>query len=261
MKQHHDETKAWLLLEHELDQWRKQKKTAALWWRDDDAQLPSAALDRLILLSQTAGIPVVIAAIPNKVDPSLKSSFDQGYNINVVQHGWSHENHAQPPEKKCEICDHRNPAVVSEELNRGLEILKDRFGPIFLPVLVPPWNRIGAKMKSHLQNWKFTGLSTFGIEKSIETGSGFKQVNTHIDLIDWEKDRRFIGSLSALDLITSHLQQQRRGQLPSTTTTGLLSHHLVHDEPVWEFLGTFFKVTAQHAAVKWQSGAQLFGRD
>ena len=32
---------------------------------------------------------------------------------------------------------------------------------------------------------------------------------------------------------------------------GLLTHHLVHDEAVWDFMNALFKSTARHPACRW----------
>jgi len=238
--------------------WRKDNVPATLWWRDDDAQMSCAQLDQLIQLSTTSKTPLVLATIPHGIDKSLSGKIVNTANITIVQHGWSHGNHAPPSEKKCELGDHRPLNDIEHELTTGAEILTQLFGEIFLPALVPPWNRIGTTVASQLKIFGFTGLSTFGDKKIVQTSTGFFQANTHVDLINWRGDRAFIGTGNALQKITTHLQKRRDGELDCNEATGILTHHLDHDEKLWRFLEEFFQFTGVHSAVKWQTGRQVF---
>jgi len=254
-----DVSNAWAALERELDKWRDKNLPATLWWRDDDAQLPSPQLDRLIQLSITSKTPLVLATIPHGVDVSLSEKIRKAAQISIVQHGWSHSNHAPPSEKKCELGDHRPLNNIERELTAGTEILIELFGDRFLPVLVPPWNRISANVTDQLESFGYVGLSTFGDRKTVQTSPGFCQANTHVDLINWRGTRAFIGTENAVRQITSHLQQRRCGRFPDNDATGILTHHLDHDEDLWRFLEDFFQFTAAHSAVQWQTGRQVFG--
>jgi len=253
-----DVSNAWAALERELELWRQDNTPATFWWRDDDAQKPSAQLDRLIQLSITSKTPLVLATIPHGVDDFLPEKIRNAANITIEQHGWSHTNHAQPSEKKCELGDHRCENDIEHELIAGAEILKKLFGHRFLPVLVPPWNRIGTTVASQLKIYGYLGLSTFGDKKSVPSTSGFIQANTHVDLINWKGDRAFIGTKTALKKITTHLHQRRCGELDRTQATGILTHHLDHEDDLWSFLEEFLKFTTAHSAVHWQTSHQVF---
>jgi len=231
-----------------------------LWWRDDDARLPCPHLDRLIELSAASATPLVLAAIPHDIDSSVKNTILTGPDISIVQHGWSHRNHAPASEKKCELGDHRDREKILQELSAGTEILTELFGLRFLPVLVPPWNRISARIAGHLQSCGFAGLSAFGTIPITPLPADFCQANTHVDLVDWKGHRGFIGTEKALHQITFHLQQRRSGQVPRDQVTGILSHHLVHDEELWRFLNLLFQFTTQHSAPQWLSGREVFMR-
>ncbi len=249
---------AWYVLERELDMWCREKKSASLWWRDDDAQQPCPQLDRLVRLCATSATPLVLATVPHRLDRSLSRLIDGVANISIVQHGWSHQNHAPASQKKCELGDHRTLSDIQHELVKGADILRRQFGDRFVPALVPPWNRISATVASHLETYGYVGLSTFGSKTMILTGTGFCQKNTHVDLINWRGNREFIGTGKALQQITSHLLQRREGHIPGNPATGILTHHLVHDEDLWHFLEAFFQFTSHHSAVQWQTGHQVF---
>ena len=52
----------WPDLMAEFDRWEEAGRVATLWWRDDDAVMPTARLGRL--LSIASGVPVSLAVIP-----------------------------------------------------------------------------------------------------------------------------------------------------------------------------------------------------
>lgn len=244
---------AWNALDQELEKWALQGKPATLWWRDDDMQFASPQLDRLVALSQTTRTPLIIAAIPHDIAPELQKLIKPTQHICVVQHGWCHKNHAPVSEKKHELGDHRPLPDIQKELSRGTEILGNLFGETYSSVLVPPWNRIGPQVKLHLADWGYKAVSTFG--NTQPDGRTIHQVNTHVDLINWRGDRRFVGTVPALAAITTHLHNRRTGAIALRETTGILTHHLVHDEALWEFLGELFEFTN---TASWQTGHQLF---
>lgn len=251
-----EKSDAWSALERELELWQQDQTTATLWWRDDDAQFPVAQLDRLIDLSGSTGTPLVLATIPEKVTPALKGKI--GPEITVVQHGWCHQNHAPPEEKKSEFGDHRPISDIQRDLDKGANILTELFGDRFLPILVPPWNRISNTVAGTLENLGYAGLSTFDTLKTEQVVPGLIQANAHVDLINWRGDRGFIGTESAVQQITSHLQQRRGGNIPRQEVTGILTHHLVHDQDLWQFLEELFALTSRTPAIQWQSGQEVF---
>ncbi len=249
---------AWHALEAELDMWRQENRPATLWWRDDDARTPSARLDQLIDLSAATKTPLVLATIPEGIDTSLAGLMQNKNSVSIVQHGWSHSNHAPSTEKKCELGDHRALEYIQRDLIRGLDVLSHLFGDSFVPVLVPPWNRISAQVAENLQQFGYSGLSIFGDRQIVQPAPGFCQANTHVDLINWRGDRGFTGTNITLDRITSHLQQRRNGQIPRGQITGILTHHLMHEADLWRFLESLFKLTANHSAAQWLTARQVF---
>jgi len=240
--------------------WRDEQKTATLWWRDDDAQLPSAQLDRLIDVSVTTQTPLVLATIPHGIDEILGNKAKASDLISIVQHGYAHTNHAPPSEKKCEFGNHRALDEMQQELIQGADVLTNIFGDRFIKVLVPPWNRISLSVAHALEGMGYVGLSTFGNALIVEPSPGFHQINTHVDLINWRGDRGFIGTINALQKITSHLYQRRSGHLPIEQPTGILTHHLVHDEELWQFLEEFLQLTSHNTEATWLTGSQVFNK-
>ena len=235
----------WEALDAELACWRDAGRTPAVWWRDDDAVEASAALDRLLGLAGRFDLPLVLAVVPAAAGEALAERLaGEPAGIGVVQHGYAHQNHAPAGIPKVELGPHRPAMIVVGELGTGWLALERLFGTRALPILVPPWNRIDPMFIPMLPEIGFRGLSTFGVRRRREPVTGMLQVNTHVDLVDWRGSRGFVGEEKALAGLTDGLRRQRlavpdpRGGEPEPI--GLLSHHLVMDEPGWGFLARLF---------------------
>src|SRR5581483_2461357 len=133
----------WHALEAELDRWHGEGNIAELWWRDDDAVAPSAALDRLLALGGGA-IPMALAVIPAGAEPALAERLAGEDRVAVLQHGYAHDNHRPPGERASEFGGDRPRDEETRALTRGSGGLRRLFGARFVPALVPPWNRIDA---------------------------------------------------------------------------------------------------------------------
>ncbi|MFK7854422.1 MAG: polysaccharide deacetylase family protein [Granulosicoccus sp.] len=212
------------------------------WLRDDDAIEPSAALDHLLLLSRKFNVPITLAVIPALSSRSLAQRLDKAPLVTVAVHGWSHTNHAADAEKKQELGLHRSIETITSELERGFAHLAELHEQRFVPLLVPPWNRISSDVIDCLHSVGFRGLSTF----ADNDAASIAVVNTHVDLIDWKGTR---GGRDHDSLAAEILQCVKNGLNP----IGILTHHLDHDDRAWDFLEQLFCVTANHPACEWVS--------
>jgi len=245
-------------LNDELDQWNYQGEEAMLWWRDDDAQQASTELARLLELSERYDIPLSLAVIPQGIRPSLLDAVARSKQVSVLQHGFSHTNYAQEEEKKQELGAHRGIDVMQQQISQGFESLNRTFGKHFVPALVPPWNRITQEAIDVLATVGLMGLSTFGPRINPEPAQGIWQINTHADIIDWKNGKRFIGTAPVVKQIVDHLRGRRQGVFDRAEPTGLLTHHLVHDDECWSFLVELFATLDEHPAVTWLSAERVF---
>ncbi|WP_246653513.1 polysaccharide deacetylase family protein [Azospirillum formosense] len=246
----------WDALIAELDAWAAAGRTASLWWRDDDAVEPTPELDRMIALSVETGAPLALAVIPAGVTDALAPVVDAAPAVTVLQHGWSHANHAAPPAKKAELGADRPADAVLAELAEGRSVLDRRFGRRALPVLVPPWNRIAPGVAAGLPDVGFAGLSVFGLRR-VSTVN-MMCVNTHIDPVGWKDGKRFLGDAEALGMAVTHLRARRLGAVDAKEPTGLLTHHLAMDGETWAFTARFLTVTRRHPAARWLAADTLF---
>lgn len=232
------------ILADELDGWREAGRTARLWLRDDDAVEPTAALDRLLTLTRHYGVPVTLAIIPARAGESLAAHLEGAGHAFPAVHGWSHDNHAPPSEKKQELGPHRPRLAITGDLARARARLCELFGDRLVPLLVPPWNRIDPGLLPELPSLGFAALSGFGPEPDA---APLPIANTHVDLIDWRGGRRCRDHAALVEDLTGALRR-RRGR-----PVGLLTHHLVHDENAWQFLAALFEATASHGNCRWLS--------
>lgn len=257
----HSEAVAWAAFDEELAQWAAAGRTATLWWRDDDADEWHPGLDRLFALAAEHRVPLALAVIPAAAGPPLANRVAAAPNVQVLQHGYAHRNHAGPSAKKCELTLVRPAATVIAELAAGRARLAGLFGDRFMPVLVPPWNRIEAGLIPHLPGAGFRGLSTYGPRTAVFAAPGLKQVNSHVDPIDWRGTRNFAAPTATLEALVRHLAARRRHEVDADEPTGLLTHHRRHEPEAWEFLAALAARAAAHRAVRWLDAAAAFDPD
>lgn len=237
----------------EFDRWADAGLTATLWWRDDDAVAPTAALDRLIAVA--AGMPLTLAVIPALAEPALAARLAGHDQIVAVQHGLAHRNH-ETVGKKAELGGARPVAEVVADLAVGFARLATLFAGQFRPMLVPPWNRIAPDVVPALPRLGLTALSTARPRPARQPGPGLVQVNTHVDPIDWHGTRGFIGADETIELFCRHLADRREGRVDRDEPTGLLTHHLVHDAALWQFLPRLVETVAAHRAARFLAAAE-----
>jgi hypothetical protein len=267
----------WAALEAELDVWASTSRTAAFWWRDDDAVTWTSALERLLELAEDT--PIGLAVIPGKAQAELAQALAVLDTVTVIQHGWRHINHGTE-QQKSEFGCARPLCERLDELAAGWDRLKPLFGSRALAVLVPPWNQIGEDLIPLLASIGFRGLSRgtiapcrrratlpiIGIlwrpadrrRRSAKPAPGLQQVNVHADLIDWGGGRGFIGETEALSIILRHLKDRRLHRVDSDEPIGIVTHHLVQDVATEHFLGRLIATLRRHPVARFVPIPELF---
>ena len=249
---------AWSWLGRELERWSAAGRKAAFWWRDDDAGLACERLDRLLDLRRAHGLPLAIAAIPERVESALVDRLRDAESVTVLQHGYAHGNHAPPGQRSLELGGSRPPGEVLADLERGFSAMEAEFGERFEAVLVPPWNRIDDAVIRALADIGFRGISTHKARRRAHPAPGLLQVNTHLDPVNWRHRGGFIGVYPALAILVQHLVAKRSGYRDADEPTGILSHHLAHNEATWAFLGELLQFLQQHPAVEFVGADEIW---
>ena len=255
-----DDTDPWSALEAELAHWAAAGREATFWWRDDDATKAGPKLDRLIAVTDASRAPLMIAAIPARVERSLAARVSATDHLWVAQHGFAHVNHAPRGLGlgAWELGSHREPDIVLRDLEVGRARLEALFDNRFLPVVVPPWNRIDSTLFAALGRAGYRGVSAFAPRHAAEPAVRFRQINAHADPIGWKNHRRFVGEAKALSMLVDHLAARRTGEADPDEATGYLTHHIDLDEDAWAFSERLGTVVRDHPAARWCDPAALW---
>jgi hypothetical protein len=248
---------SWNDLEDEAARWHEAGQTADLWWRDDDAADVSPALDTLLTIHRDTGVSLALAVVPARATKGLAARLGNELDVDLLQHGYAHVNHAAPLSgKKIELGTERPAMLVLGELGTGRLALEQLFGMRPLTVLVPPWNRIAPALVPTLPEIGFAGLSIFGPRRRPYPIKGLLEVNTHVDLIDWKGGQGFVGEAAALSVLVASLA---RARTVSREPVGVLSHHLVMDGKAWDFLRSMWEKTTKMPGLRIRPARELFG--
>ncbi|MBI1172472.1 polysaccharide deacetylase [bacterium] len=225
----------WTPVVQEQRLWRAAGLDLPLWWRDDDAIAPTAALDQLIALSDAVGLPVHLAVIPRRATAELAVRVAGAGCLIPVVHGWVHQNHAPAEAKKAEFGATRPPGAALDEARQGLAQLQKLFGARLQAMFVPPWNRIAPEVVAGLAPLGFAAVSTFGPRRAATAAPGLAQINTHLDPIDWRGGRGLVDPADLVRQLAQLMADRRLGLTDNREPLGLLTHHLAHDSATWEF--------------------------
>jgi hypothetical protein len=245
---------SWQALAEEAARWQDAGRIAELWWRDDDAADAGPCLHRLVGLHRQAGVPLALAVIPAQATRLLAEQVADEGGVDVLQHGYAHMNHASSSEKKIELGAQRPAMVTLGELGTGWLTLERLFAGRALPVLVPPWNRIAPGLVPALPEIGFRGLSTFGPRRARPL-LGLREINAHVDLLDWKGRRSFVGEGAALGALVAALA---RARTVSNEPVGILSHHLAMDAEAWDFLRSMWENALTMPGLRLRPARELF---
>jgi hypothetical protein len=244
----------WEDLREELDRWAEIGRIAGFWWRDDDAVEVTPRLDRLLSLADR--VPIGLAVIPSRVERNLAEALSRLPWVAVLQHGWCHTNHAQQG-KKSEYPFGRSTGEVATELTDGRTRLVSLFGSQALSIFVPPWNRFAPEFVPFLPDAGINGLSTMAQNRDASLPPGIAGIDVHVDLTAWRDGGGFIGTDNALTRIFGELHMRRLGTVPASEEIGILTHHLIMDDPTADFIRRLCAIIDDHRAARWVAPAEM----
>jgi hypothetical protein len=250
---------AWRVLDAELERWVALGSKPKFWLRDDDAVDATDSLDRLLSLCAKYRIPLALAVIPAGATVQLAQKLQGLGDVSVLQHGFAHANHAVGGEKKSEFAENRPLDVMTGELVQGRATLSGLFGDAALPVLAPPWNRVGADLVARLADAGLSGLTRYKARAAYQPAPGVIETNTHVDLIRWRDGRTGAALADMTTGLAAHLAAQRTGAADAEEATGILAHHLAMDRTAWATLKALLAKLAADPRVSWPSSVAIFG--
>lgn len=222
------------------------------WWRDDDAEVSSPALDRLLALSTDTGVPVGLAVIPGHLEQSLATHLSAANDVDVLVHGWIHKNHAPKGDPASEYPLSRHIDDVRGELAHSLAVLHEAFPQKTLPVFVPPWNRLPAEFEDLLVECGYVGLSGAS-GNSLQNPGTASLRRAHCDLNIVVKPGAGCGAdIRGAAFVAKSIRAGERGPF------GVVTHHRLFDDATWKLCELFWKSIASFESVQAVSPRQVF---
>jgi hypothetical protein len=236
----------------EIARWRAIGQRPAFWIRDDDAHAACAELERLTAIAIRHNVSVGLAFVPGLLVADLIPFLRrQAGKLYPMCHGWKHVNYGSP-DNPSEFGSTRPQPAARLDAVRALETFRHHF-PEVPAIFVPPFNRIAPQMIDALTGIGFAGLSAAprplerrmarligrldwaGPKLNIAWRGSLPRVDAHVDLINWRTgSARDLNGIA--DALLGQLRVRRRAFLPARAPIGLLTHHRVHDEPIWRLL-------------------------
>lgn len=218
-------------LELELGAWRRRGHRPRLWWRDDDARQATAQLDRL--LTAASGLPLALAIVPDGDLAGLAGRLAKETALTLSQHGVDHQNRHPAGGRRSEHPPGATQAEISAAVARGRDAMRAAgLEPRFY---TPTWNEYDDGLLTAVRE---AGYVTFSAGINGYPTQGLKHIGADVDFMRWKGAPQFKGSARILNLVRRRLEVRRR-QRRYGAPIGILTHHLVHDEPTWAFLTWF----------------------
>jgi hypothetical protein len=254
----------------ELDQWQKRRLKARFWVRDDDAIARTPAFDRLHRLAGTYDLRIGLAVIPARAEQDLIELLrNPKARFMPMCHGLNHTNHGSAA-RPSEFGADRDFASAARDLRDAFYRHRDQFGAERV-VFVPPFNSISPRLAALLPEIGFSGLSSVASVMQCRAarlvsqaawlpslpalwphnnavGPAF-QTDVHVDVIDW-RQRTSRPVRDVMRDIVGHLRLRRLGLVAPHVPIGILTHHLVHDQAIWDLCDTLLCDLKSQAAVE-----------
>tara|TARA_B100001741_G_C16531601_1_gene589795 strand:- start:494 stop:1255 length:762 start_codon:yes stop_codon:yes gene_type:complete len=249
-------SKVWEKLNTELNKWKEGSIYPIFWVRDDDATKDGPKLSKLVGISKKFNTPLSIAVIPFLIEKSLVDILNSNNLITVLQHGLKHKNYEPNGQKKSEFGQNREMNSMIEDIIQGAKLIYGSFEKIYEPIFVPPWNRMNHLLLPYIYSLGIIGVSSF--KKSLIDAANNKNtiINTNIDIIDWKKDKIFLGEEKILKQLLSELIIRRNKNDGHKQPIGILTHHNVMEENSFLFLEKLISITQKYGA-QWKSIKQI----
>jgi hypothetical protein len=222
-----------------------------IWWRDDDAGRASPLLDRLLRLAERHAAALALAVVPRWLEPFVIERISASRRVSVLQHGLEHHDHARLGDRTVELGGTAEPGIMAEALLAGRNHLADAFGGQFLPVMVPPWNRMDAHFAAMLPTLGFTGVSGWR-GGGFPALAGLRRVDVHVDAMRWRPVRRSLRADELVEQLAAALDSNMTGPI------GLMTHHFVTDEQGWQALDRLLGLVQDQPGLRLASAAEFF---
>lgn len=243
----------------ELNKWSSTGRICKFWWRDDDLQRVTPALEMLSNLSHEFSAPVLVAVIPGNADVNLAKETADMSTLVFCQHGFMHINHESNTSLKSEFGASRHIKDIELDLINGKNRMKELFRGRFFEVFVPPWNTISNEAIPLLKYLDYIGISLFA-EMESDNKTPLTITNTHIDIANWSTAPKVkcYPTPILISQLVNRLKFQRLKFDTDTDPVGILTHHKAMHEDSFSFMRQLLTATQSYDFVKWLSPQEIF---
>jgi hypothetical protein len=215
--------------------------------RDDDAGWGDARLFSLLDVTERAGVPIDLAAIPTAMNAPLAAELRArmaATTIGVHQHGFAHANH-EPTGRKCEFGMARSADAQRADIAAGQALLRVHFGALLQPIFTPPWNRCTETTPALLRE---LGLELLSRDRGA-TPLQHSLAELPVD-VDWSRAWREGGATGVIAALSAALRARAADGRP----LGLMLHHAVMGADELALLAT---LPASHPKLRWRAMREL----
>tara|TARA_B100002051_G_C16706409_1_gene624048 strand:- start:770 stop:1540 length:771 start_codon:yes stop_codon:yes gene_type:complete len=246
-------SKIWRDLNTELERWKDASIYPIFWIRDDDAIKDGPKLTKLIYTAKKFNTPLSIAVIPFLIEKNLIERLNSYDLITVLQHGFKHKNYEPNNQKKSEFGQSRDLNNMIADIFHGTKLISEAFEKIFEPIFVPPWNRMNHLLLPYIYSLGIKGVSSFNKNLVDNTNNKSIVMNTNIDIIDWKKNKKFIGEEQIIQqLIFELISRRNKKNEGYNEPIGILTHHNQMNDSAFLFLEKLILNTKTYGA-QWNS--------
>jgi hypothetical protein len=194
----------------------------AMFVRDDDAGWADERLFALLGVTERAGVPIDLAAIPQAIGEclaaELRARMEGGY-VGVHQHGFAHLNH-EADGRKCEFGPARDGPAQRADLTQGRDRLRKQFGDRLDAIFTPPWNRCAGHTPGLLARLGFAALSR---DRSAPAQADLPELAVDVD---WSRGWREGAAPAVARALATAIAARGRDRRP----LGLMLHHAAMDD-------------------------------
>lgn len=241
-------------LRKELNRWDAAGETCKLWLRDDDLAQITPRFQRLQAVVEKHNVPALLSVIPGQAAPTLGKDTAGMPHFQFAQHGWRHQNHEQPQNRKSEFGPARSGGAIRHDMLKGARRMSELFGERYINVFVPPWNHLSADSMDIVG---YAGLSRHASMEKISLPAGIIETNTNVDLMRWTATPVPQAPEWVAGHVSSSLRLQRKGAREARAV-GLLSHHLLMTDEAWHFMNELIQLACSYPCVHWTRPSELF---
>jgi hypothetical protein len=264
----------WKSIRRELDLWLERGIRAKFWFRDDDACELTDQLIRLLHFSKQYSITIGLAAIPNKLRPSLLTFLKSEDRMFLPMcHGWNHVNY-EPKDRPSEFGPNRKLPLLFQDAQLAYRTFVRYFNELEKrAIFVPPFGRIMPAFVELLPKAGFFGLSAgadlieatvsrivsrieFLPAVKISRRTNMARFDVHIDPIDWHRGTAREVPDVAHELLGC-LRLRSKSFVDANQPIGIVTHHLVHNEPIWHLCAELVEILSNHSAVEFLDVTQF----